>query len=70
MTAGLKSTTTDNGYYIYAEIDKYGVITVAACPMIDEYFAGYPVARCTYHHSRKDVAMRTYRKYVKKYGGQ
>jgi hypothetical protein len=70
MTTVLKQTTTDNGYYIYAEVNQSGIVTVAACPMINEDLAGYPEAECTYRIDRIDAALRTYRRYVKKFGGQ
>jgi hypothetical protein len=72
MTTNIKSTTTRDGYYVCLEIDKSGLIIVSACPRIKSDYAtvGYPVARCTYGLYDMKNAKATYRRYVKKYGGQ
>ena len=43
------------------------IITVAACPLIDDCRAGYPENEYTYHYTELEKASRTYRRYVKKY---
>ena len=67
MTVTLKHMKTET-HAVYMETCG-NIITVAACPLIDDCRAGYPESECTYHYTEKEKATKTYRRYCKKYGG-
>ena len=68
MIITLKHLKTET-HVVYMETCG-NIITVAACPLIDDCRAGYPESEGTYHFLDRDKANRTYRRYVKKYGGE
>ena len=53
-------------YHITLEI-KENCFHVQACPFIGDHLCGYPVAEYTYSINEKEKAVRTFKRYSKKY---
>ena len=68
MTVALKQTCTET-HTICMEATKDNLIVVTACPLIDDSRVSYPESECPDHHTEKEKATKTYRRYCKKYGG-
>lgn len=59
-----------NGYYVSLEqifINDGIVLVVQACPTFGEQLCGYPEREMIYPLAEEKKAIRTYKRYVKKY---
>ena len=65
MTTTTHQHTTEK-YYISIEQENT-LLTVSVCPFISDRLYGYPIIKATYHHTELDKAIRTFKRYIKKY---
>lgn len=59
-----------NGYYVSLEqiLTNNGIVLVVqACPAFEEQLCGYPEKEMRYPLAEEKKAIRTYKRYVKKY---